>query len=313
MTTTTERNVRHRRKRNGILVPLLEDLFREPLRIENDEDFHFIQNLIHKGQERERRRKSRAVFSPSALASCLRQVYLTRHHRALEIKPLRSTRMEPNFYFLTGEWLHIKWQFACWKLQQKINDPRIFRLIDCEYPIMSKRGDHGGTVDVLAAVNGEPMIVDFKGLNVNSFTSIVRGNASGYEIQLADYIMLYNSHPDHRSRGERIERALLVVENKGGPTSGHPIALHERVVDLKDYKGLVQHRLGVLRDHEAKEEIPEPECNSTSSYQFQGCPFRGYCRKEVEAIQRKQKRKLQRSKSDYKVARPTQTTRRARK
>jgi hypothetical protein len=311
VTTRSETNIRHRRRRSGILVPLLEDLLREPLRVETDDDVNFINSLLRLGMEREKRRGEKPVFSPSSLAACLRQVYLTRHSQQLEIPKLKQSRIEPNFYFVTGEWLHLKWQFACYKLHKKIDNPDKFQLLFCELPIMSKHGDHGGTVDVFPMIDGELFIVDFKGLNVRDFGKIVRGEASGYEIQLTDYMMLYNSHPENRKLGNRVERALLVTENKGGPDNHHPIALHETVIELADYKALVRHRLGVLREHEADEKIPEPECSSTSTFQFQGCPFRKFCRKEVEAIQRA--RKLQDSKSAYKVARPASTTKRRRK
>lgn len=283
---------------------MLEDLLTQPLRIESQRDVIFIQRLMEKGSLREQMRRASPVFSPSSLSRCLRQVYLTRHHRQLEIPVMRETRIEPNFYFLTGEWLHLKWQFAMWKLQDKINDPKIFRLIECEYGILSKRKDHGGTVDVLCSIHGEIFIVDFKGLNVRDFGKIVRGEASGYEIQLTDYMMLFNAQPKHFADGNRVTRALLVAENKGGPDNQHPIALHETVIELEDYKALVRHRLGVLRDHEAKEEIPEPECTSTTTFQFQSCPFRKFCKKEVKAIQDRNKR-AEGKEGAYKVARPT--------
>jgi hypothetical protein len=312
MSTKSERNIRHRRKRGGILVPLLEDLFTEPLRIRNDRDVIFIQSLLKKGIEREHQRSATPVFSPSSLSACLRQVYLTRHGRQLGIPRLRSSKLEPNFYFATGEWLHIKWQFACFQLQDKINNPDIFKLIACEYPITSKRGDHGGTVDVLCLLYREPFIVDFKGLNVRAFGAITRGEASGYEIQLSDYMMLFNSHPQHKADGNRIERALLVAENKGGPDANHPIALHETVIELEEHKKLVRHRLGVLREYEAKEEIPPPECTSTGTFQFQGCPFRKFCKEEVQKIHDRNKRAEGKA-SAFKVARPSRSTKKGRK
>ena len=283
---------------------MLEDLFTYPLRVENDRDVQFISSLLRKGQERERARTSSPVFSPSALSACLRKVYLTRHHEELGIPRLKSMKIEPNFYFATGEWLHLKWQFACWKLQERINDPKVFRLIACEYPITSKREDHGGTVDVYCSIYGELLIVDFKGLNVRAFTAITREEASGYEIQLADYMMLYNSKPANHANGNRIDRALLIAENKGGPDPQHPIALHEVVIELEDHKPLVRHRLGVLREHETQEEIPAAECTSVNTFQFQGCPFRKYCRKEVKEIQDRNKR-AEGKEGSYKVARPT--------
>jgi len=302
--TKAEKGIRHKRKRSGILVPLLEDLLQKPLRIENDRDVIFIQSLLKKGMEREQARNSQPVFSPSSMSACLRRVYLTRHHRELEIPALKTTRLESHYYFMTGEWTHLKWQFACFKLQDRINNPDIFRLVACEYPIMSKRGDHGGTVDVFSLVHREPLIVDFKGLNVRDFGSIVRGEASGYEIQLTDYMMLYNSHPTNKANNNRVDRALLIAESKGGPDNNHPIALHETVIELEDYKSLVRHRLGVLREHEAEKEIPEPECTSVNTFQFQGCAFRKFCKAEVKEIQDRNRR-AEGKEGAFKVARPT--------
>lgn len=300
-TTTTERNVRHRRKRTGLLAPLLEDLLQSPVNVEDDEDLKFLNTLLRKMYLRETERQNgKAVFSPSALSQCLRKVYLTRHSDELGISRMRSTKMQPNFYFLKGNWIHVQWQFACWKLHRKLPDD-VYELIDVEHRITSKRGDHGGTVDVLNRVYGEHLIVDFKGLNVRDFGNIVRGGSSGYELQLSDYMVLKNS--EIASTIPRMERALLLTENKGGPDSKHPIALHETIVELDEWLPNVKHRLGVLREHEAKEEIPAPECESIGTYQFTGCPFRGYCKAEVKKIQADRKR-MEGGDTEYKLARP---------
>lgn len=299
--------MRHRRKRSGILVPMLEDLMQSPVGIDDNEDINFLNILLRKMLARERERKTgQNVFSPSSLSACLRKVYLTRHAEILGIERMRSTKVQPNFYFLKGNWIHVQWQFALWKLERKVNDTSIFQLIDVEHRIMSKHGDHGGTVDALVSCHSEPLIVDFKGLNVRDFGNIARGGASGYELQLADYMVLKNSERKRVVQVGPISRALLVTENKGGPDSQHPIALHESVVELDEWLPNVRHRLGVLREFEADdriEKIPPPECTSTTTFQFQGCPFRGYCKKEVKEIQEERKR-LEGGDSEYRLARP---------
>jgi hypothetical protein len=151
--------------------------------------------------------------------------------------------------------------------------------------------------------------VDFKGLNVKDFGRIVREEASGYEIQLADYMMLYNSQL-HRS--SRIEKALLLAENKGGPDNNHLIALHETMVELSDWKRLVRHRLGVLREYEAEKEIPPPECTTVNGFQFQSCPFRKYCKTEIQKIQAEQKRS-ESSNGQYQIATPKTRSRKSRR
>lgn len=288
MATRTEQRLRHKQARKGLLVPLLEDMFQHQVEIEGPDDIDFIVQVLEAQLARSLDRKTRPVFSPSQLASCLRQVYLLKHHRSLKIPALASVRLEPNYYFFNGNWMHLRWQFALFKLDKLIGDPTIFKLIGVEIPILSKHKDHGGTADALCLIYGEPIIADFKGLNVRTFGEITRGYIPGeYAIQLADYQMLSNS--GRVSGRPRITKGLLVVENKGGPDNKHPIALHEHVVEISTYLPEVRRRLEVLREHEQTNTIPPPECQKTTSFQFQGCPFRKFCREEVQAIERRQR------------------------
>ena len=275
----------------------------KPVNIESDEDVAFLTGLFQTMAEREQRRNGKAMFSPSALASCLRQVYLLKHHKQLEIARKVPLRKEPNFYFLNGNFLHVKWQFVLYKMEKAINDPQVFEILGMEVAIQSKRGDHGGTADVVAAIHAEPYIIDMKGLNVRTFGEITRGyNPESYEVQLSDYMILWNSQKPKPAY--RIEKAILLSENKGGPDSKHPIALHEAVIEIEDHKPEVKRRLEVLRHYEAKEEIPEPECVSTGTFQFSGCPFSDFCKKEIQQIQYERRIAEARSPSKVKVARP---------
>lgn len=293
----------HHSKRKGILVPLLEDFMLRPVNIESEEDVEFLTELFTTMAERESRRGGKPMFSPSALASCLRQVYLLKHHRELGIEAKHPLKREPNFYFLTGNFLHVKWQYALYKMEKAISDPQVFEILGFEVPIQSKRGDHGGTADVIAAIHAEPYVVDLKGLNVRTFGEITRGKTpESYEIQLADYMVLFNAQ--RPKPPYRIEKAILVSENKGGPDNKHPIALHETIIDLADFKPEVKRRLDILREHEAQQEIPPPECTSTGTFQFSGCPFASFCKAEVQEIQYKQRIADAKRPSPVKVARP---------
>jgi uncharacterized protein YjhX (UPF0386 family) len=300
-----EKQLKHERRTNrGILVPLLEDFMRMPVNIESQEDVDWMHDLLEIMVDREERRNAKAkVFSPSALASCLRQVYLLKHHLELGIEKLAEVRIEPNYYFLTGNFLHLKWQFALYKMEKRINDPDIFQLLGVEVAITSKRNDHGGTVDAIALVHGVPYIIDFKGLNVRSFGEITRAFVPHqYEVQLSDYMLLWNSMRK-RPYPFNIKKALLIAENKGGPDAKHPIALHEHVIGFKEHLPEVQLRLEVLRDHEKENEIPAPECITTKGFQFAGCPFQKFCKKEVKEIEAS--RRASSSDSQLKVARPS--------
>ena len=279
---------------------------RLPVDIESQADVDWMTNLLEIMVERDERRKGDAkVFSPSQLASCLRYVYLLRHYKQLDIERMRELRIEPSYYFLTGNFLHLKWQFALYKMEKRINDPDIFQLYAVEEAILSKRKDHGGTVDAIVLVHGIPYIADFKGLNVRSFGEITRAFIPHqYAVQLSDYMMLWNSQ---KKKDFRIEKSLLIAENKGGPDAKHPIALHEHVISAGEDIAEVKLRLEVLREHEAAKTIPRPECETTKGFQFAGCPFQKYCKKEVKEIEIARRAKS--SDTTLTVARPARKKR----
>lgn len=293
-------NLSHRAKRKGVLVPLLEDLFSGPVEPEDEMDVEFISNLVRLQILRQMERGNTPMFSPSQLASCLRLVYLLKNHEQHGITKLGQTRLQPNYYFFNGNWLHLKWQFALFKLGRKF--PNEFQLIGCEVPVRSKHGDHGGTIDALGLVHGKPYVIDFKGLNVRDFGKIARGDIPiQYVIQLADYGMLFNSALLRKNASElKIQTGLLITENKGGPDPKHPIALHESHVEIELHLPQVRLSLEALR--EADGTIPAPECVSPHSLQFGGCPFRGFCKDEVTAIYKRTKEAQARE--ELKLSRP---------
>ena len=303
MANELQNRLSHRAKRKGVLVPLLEDLFQNPVEIESEQDVEFLTRLLRTMVERQKRRGSAPLYSPSQLASCLRYVYLLKHHREHGISRQKPTRVQPNFFFFNGNFLHLKWQFALWKLDQAVSDEK-FKLLGCEIPIISKHKDHGGTVDALVLIRHVPYIVDFKGLNVRSFSEITRGKVPrNYLVQLADYGMLFNSLRLDRSK---VTHGLLVTENKGGADNTYPTALHETPVKIDTYLPEVRWRLEELRS--ANGEIPPPECTSPHQMQFTSCPFRGFCK--VEVTKRFQRDQKEQRKTEPTLATSTRTRRR---
>jgi len=257
----------------------------KPLSVDDGDDASVVRELMMKQKRKDDERKIKKVYSPSSLSSCLRQVYFSRNYKDLGIKRKKSNRMDVNYYFLTGNFTHMKWQYALYKMNK---DPEvsheIFKLWGLEVSVLSKRGDHGGTLDALVFLYGEPFILDFKGVNVRSFGQACVGEVPlSYKIQISDYAMLVNASKEINI--PKIERALIVFENKGGPDSKHPIALHEVEVNVNDYKPEVKFRLGRLREHEKDGTIPPAECESVGETQFLGCPFRAECRAEVKKVQ----------------------------
>jgi hypothetical protein len=295
----TEALVIQRRRSGGqLLVPLLEKLFEYPVRIDNAEDQAWMNRLIEKGWERVKKHGNEGtddgVFSPSALASCVRKVYLKKNWRKLGIERVQLPRIDANGYFLKGDFIHLQWQFALYKLMQRCDG---FDLVSdgdghhmVEHPVVSKRGDHAGTVDAVCNILGEIIPVDVKGVHVRAFQQAIKGNVDhNYRIQTVDYGILANSDKEFQRlvNHQRILRSMLLFENKGGPDPTRPLALHEVIFNLKEHAPEVRLRLETVREYERREEIPPPECEKTTTFQFKGCPFSEFCLEEVEAIQRK--------------------------
>jgi hypothetical protein len=287
MPTPTEISIRQARKAEGILVPLLEDLLRYPVEIEA-EDVEFLQSLI---ESRSKPRK-KGIYSPSALGSCVRQVYFVKTKQKRKIAPNKKTYG----IFLDGTFRHFKWQFALWKLHRA----GVIHLIGCEIFVQSKRGDWGGTLDALFLYQGEPYIVDFKGMNTRNFMSFISyGTQLGYRVQITGYGVLVSAS---REFSMKIENCLLVAESKNGPLDkGSPLGLSEQLIKVSDYKGDVRRRLELLREYEEANEIPPPECTSTKSMEFMGCPFSWFCRGEVEKVEARKKR-IEKRKGNGKIS-----------
>lgn len=299
MKTQLEKNIRSSRRQDGLIVPLLNELFKGSLEIETEADAQFLYALALKQVEREKVRKSGdGVYSPSGLASCLRRVYLGKNWKEMGLERVSLPAIEAHYYFLTGDFIHLKWQYAFYKLSMVLDD---FWLIDCEVPVASKRGDHGGTIDVVALYRDELLPFDVKGLNARTFHQIDGGDmVHDYRIQLTDYMMLWNAgvksgllKPTESMKelvGEKfplMKRGFVLAENKGGPDPNHPTALTEYEIKLKDNLPEVRLRLEALRAHQEEKTVPEIECTSTRTVQYGGCPFAEFCKKEVRIAERR--------------------------
>lgn len=297
MPTQLEKSIiQERRNKHNVILPLLHELMKRPLNIDSELDAQFLFQLSMRSVERERMRKEgTGVYSPSSLAKCIRKVYLSKNWQELGLERVELPALEPHYYFLTGDFIHLKWQFAFWRLAQVCDG---FDLIDdglpyplasgFEIPVLSKRGDHGGTIDIACILLGEPLLIDVKGVNVRTFQKAVRGEPPAeYTMQTTDYAMLANMPRGGLNLPRKVERAVILFENKGGPDMNHPIALHEHIVNVPQHVPEIKARIETLRSYETKKEIPPVECTNTKTIQFQGCPFAGICKKEVRKIERR--------------------------
>lgn len=300
MTSTEDliKQLKRASKSKALLVPLIEEFMQQPIEIEDDADKAYLERLI---EARSRPRKT-GVYSPSMLASCLRQVYLI---KTGEVKGRRVPRIESSGFFLDGNFRHFKWQFALWKMHRK----EIIQLIDvdsiclgAEIYVASEKGDFGGTLDNLIYIPLADVVctVDYKGMNGNSFiNSIYKGPGFRYVWQSVGYAKLANSALD---LPRKIDQVIIIGENKNGPVNTRklksPLGLFEWDVPVSEHEFAVSRRLKRLRAFERRRELPPIECRSTRQMMFKDCPFAPFCRGEVEQVE---KRRVKATKSKKKI------------
>jgi hypothetical protein len=297
--------IRRSKDPKGILVPLVQNfLTNSSCSIDSAEDVKFLAALttLMAAREEARQEEGLGYYSPSSLGEhCLRKAYLQRH---AERNPHGQSPhgMMAHYYFLTGNFIHIKWQFALYKLEKYIGNSAIFYVFGHEVPVSSKHGDHRGTIDNIVFIRDEPFVLDWKGLNYFSAKKVALGNIPiTYRTQVVDYLVLWNSQ---KVKPFRIERALLMVEDKAGGEN----FLQEAAISLKDDGSRARRRLQKLREHEAKGQMPPPSCMSLKDRDFQGCQFRTICWSEVEKTGKARTAKI-RAGLEAKANEPTTTDR----
>lgn len=336
MPTPTERRIiqeRRARARGSRLVLALEELLEREVEPEDEEDFRFLEMLLRARAIP----RSKGVFSPSMLGSCMRQAYFAK----TGVDPHKAHSPQTNGYFLHGNFIHLKWQFALWKahreglielvtvsidseratlLEMRENGDLSLEEYDAwvaalnfygdgtrpavEIRVRSKAGDFSGTIDAIIRIVTRYYLVDFKGINLIDYQrALKKGAKFEYRVQVVGYAMIVNGSDEFDFT---IKQCLLVSECKAGPISGRgsPLALHEAVVDVDDYKDEVRNRLKRLREHVAEESIPAPACVSTRHQSYQECPFNRLCLEEVRRIQSKREKAAGSSKRNWQVARP---------
>lgn len=311
MPTPTERRIIQRRKAResgALLVPILEELLEYECIPEDNEDFAFLDMLLRVRAHP----RAKGVFSPSMLGSCVRQAYFSKRGEEKHLAHSPQT----NGYFLTGNFVHFKWQFAMWKAHRKgllqlalvpadDLDHRHIMFFNGDRPAVEVRvidDDFGGTIDVIPILSdGLAHVVDFKGINLIDFQRTVkRGAPIPYRRQIVGY-----SRIAEKKLGMEFGDALLVSECKAGPVSGidSPLALHETRVELAKFDGDLNRRMKTLRWYDHRNELPEIECVSTRHMSFQECPFNRHCLEEVREAQKAHERKLRRRRQHLRVAR----------
>lgn len=342
MPTPTEKRIvqkRRAKKTGAILVPILEDVLEEagntgPV---TQDDFRFMRMLI----VARALPRSKGVYSPSMLGSCVRQAYFSKRGE----EKILARSPQTNGYFLNGNFVHLKWQFLMWRahvegrlrlvpvpiahevsILRAMYDAGELRLAEydervdalnfngdgtrpaVEVRVAAKNNpDMMGTVDTMCQVKpyikNRVHVIDFKGINLVDFMrTIKKGAKRTYRVQLVGYGWNVNLS----DLPYEIEDCLLVSENKAGPTnsaSQSPIALHETRVRIEEHLPEVKRRLRTLRWYDSRNEVPPPECVSTLHMSFQECPFNRHCLEEVRAIQRERQDRAAKRPRNWRVAR----------
>ena len=117
--TQTEAAIRHRKKSSGILVPMIEEFMRSPVNIEDERDLDFLEKL-------HRRMKTAGEPAQGAEGRLLSLRSGILSAPGLPSPPFQGAwdlyqhqlRPDPNFYFLTGNFLHLKWMFVLYKMER---------------------------------------------------------------------------------------------------------------------------------------------------------------------------------------------------
>jgi hypothetical protein len=288
--TATEdllKQLKRTQRSKAVVVPLIEKFLQKPVEINDAKDRQFLSDLI---EARSQPRK-KGVYSPSMLASCVRQVYFTKK----KVQKRSLHRIESSAIFLDGNFRHFKWQFLIWKMHRA----GVIELIDCdslclgtEVYVENAKGDFGGTIDNIVYIPSVDLVatLDWKGMNGNSFLkSVDKGPGLSYIAQSVGYAGLAN-YSLRKVLPKKIESVFILGENKNGAVRtrivNSPVALYEWQLDMDIYRPMVAARLKLLRAHERKNEPPPPECTSTRRLMFKDCPYAPLCRGEIERMER---------------------------
>src|SRR5262245_47764860 len=107
---------------SGVLVPLIEKFFNEQaIAIESAEYIAFLTGQMGLMVAREHRRKEDpGHYSPTSLGEkCVRKAYLNRHSK-INHNSKSPYDAAAHGFFLTGNFMHLRWQFVFYKMEKWI-------------------------------------------------------------------------------------------------------------------------------------------------------------------------------------------------
>lgn len=237
-----------RYRQGDVLTPLLDRYFRDPPDRQSEKVMAVIQQLAT-AQPRDRTRS----FSASGISACMRaQTFKYLDYPGISMPDARLQAI-----FLNGRWVHLKWQAVL--MEMGLAD-----LDHLEVPVELPEENVRGTIDAIIQLNELPWIVDFKGVNPQSFAKYKHGEISpAYHWQLQIYMA-----------ATKIPRSLLLFENKATGEYFEQVVLPEHTTYIQAIA-----RVRALNQFLDLKTLPKPLPAATHTYECQGCPFQLDCLK----------------------------------
>lgn len=232
-------------KKGNVLTPFLDRYFRDPPPNHSERTMEVI-----KGLATQRPRDRTRAFSASSLGSCMR----AQSFRYLDYPGVQVPDPRLQGIFLNGKWIHLKWQAVLLEIGIVDED-------HLEVPVYLD-DTVKGTIDAICEIDKLKWIVDFKGVNPQSFAKYRAGEKNlMYSMQLQAYM-----------KATGIPRALLLYENKA--TGEY---YEQQTFADSDESFRMQARVMALRHYMDVHLLPPPLHEAPANPECRGCPFQLDC------------------------------------
>jgi CRISPR/Cas system-associated exonuclease Cas4 (RecB family) len=251
-------------QRGEVLIPLLKAflvkerqiLERNGMRdrdiVIKDAELSIDAFLARKEEYNHREKLEGQFFHPSALGTCLRQMWFGAMRAPTDGDPTGTDLLRQYMIFETGTYKHILFQNLC---------QRAGVLLTREVAIKSQGKKLLGHADGILKIDGSKYLLEFKTANSRQY-SMIREPKEGHKKQAMAYMRVL-----------KLKAAIIVYENKD---TGQ---LKEYVVvfDLNYYKKEVRKRVKRYFRHVDEKTIPPREGNQANLFPCTYCQWRQVC------------------------------------
>lgn len=213
--------------------------------------------------------RSRAhLFSASGLDRCLRQQLL----QVLDYPQEEVPNARLANVFFDGNWRHLRWQALFLEMGLvargqigpegfEEGDGDLMLEVGVTLPSHMLRG----TVDSILILDGEPWIVDIKGANPRTFSSVKSDQSPyrAYQMQMLAYM-----------KATGVPRAMLFYEDKASQEY-HEVRL--TLEDAQQQEAQFEGRVAALRHYWDSQQLPDPLPQAPANPDCRSCPFQLDC------------------------------------